>query len=47
MVYDKGIQFENTALPDIIELKNINMSYDGGNLTVTKNLIKNEKSLSK
>jgi len=38
MVYDKGIQFENTALPDIIELKNINMSYDGGKSHIIKYL---------
>jgi NitT/TauT family transport system ATP-binding protein len=28
-MYNQGIAFNNTALPDIIELKNINMSYDG------------------
>jgi len=38
MTYDKGINFENTALPDIIELKNINMSYDGGKNFIIKDL---------
>jgi NitT/TauT family transport system ATP-binding protein len=38
MTYDKGITFDNTSLPDIIELKNINMSYDGGKSHIIKNL---------
>lgn len=38
MGYDKGIDFVNTTLPDIIELKNINMSYDGGKNYVIKDL---------
>ena len=38
MGYDKGIDFVNTTLPDIIELKNINMSYDGGKNYIIKDL---------
>lgn len=38
MDYDKGIQFDNTALPDIVELKNISMSYDGGKSHIIKDL---------
>lgn len=38
MAYDKGISFNNTALPDIIELKNINKTYDGGKSYVIKDL---------
>ncbi len=30
------MQFTNTELPDIIELKNISQSYDNGNVTVLK-----------
>jgi len=38
MTYGKGITFDNTSLPDIIELKNINMSYDGSKSHIIKNL---------
>lgn len=38
MGYDKGISFKNTNLPDIVELKNINMSYDGGKNYIIKDL---------
>lgn len=38
MAYDKGISFNNTALPDIIELKNINKTYDGGKSFIIKDL---------
>jgi NitT/TauT family transport system ATP-binding protein len=38
MAYDKGISFDNSALPDIIELKNINKTYDGGKNFVIKDL---------
>ena len=38
MSYDDGVQFTNTSLPDIIELKNINMSYDGGKTYIIKDL---------
>src|SRR4030042_350465 len=36
MAYDQGIGVTNTSLPDIIELKNINMSYDGGKNYIIK-----------
>jgi NitT/TauT family transport system ATP-binding protein len=41
MTYDKSVDFENTSLPDIIELKNINMIYEdsfGKKNHVIKNL---------
>jgi NitT/TauT family transport system ATP-binding protein len=38
MAYDTAIKFDNTALPDIIELKNISMSYDGGKNFIIKDL---------
>lgn len=38
MGYDKGINFQNTSLPDIVELKNVNMSYDGGKSYIIKDL---------
>lgn len=38
MSYDQGITFTNTGLPDIVELKNINMSYDGGKTHIIKDL---------
>lgn len=38
MAYDTAINFNNTALPDIVELKNINMSYDGGKSFIIKDL---------
>lgn len=38
MGYDKGIDFTNTSLPDIVELKNVNMSYDGGKNYIIKDL---------
>lgn len=38
MGYDKGIDFINTTLPDIIEMKNINLSYDGGKTHIIKDL---------
>jgi len=38
MSYNEGVQFINTSLPDIIELKNINMSYDGGKIHIIKDL---------
>lgn len=38
MGYDKGIDFKNTSLPDIVELRNINMSYDGGKNFIIKDL---------
>jgi NitT/TauT family transport system ATP-binding protein len=38
MAYDKGVNFENTTLPDIVELKNISMSYDGGKSYIIKDL---------
>jgi NitT/TauT family transport system ATP-binding protein len=38
MAYDKGISFDNSVLPDIIELKNINKTYDGGKNFVIKDL---------
>lgn len=38
MSYDQGIAFANTGLPDIVELKNINMSYDGGKTHIIKDL---------
>ena len=38
MGYDKGIDFKNTTLPDIVELKHINISYDGGKNYVIKDL---------
>jgi NitT/TauT family transport system ATP-binding protein len=36
MAYDQGVVFNNTALPDIVELKNISMSYDGGKNYIIK-----------
>ena len=36
MAYDQSIGFTNTGLPDIIELKNISMSYDGGKSFIIK-----------
>lgn len=38
MGYDKGITFTNTGLPDVLELKGINMSYDGGKTHIIKDL---------
>jgi NitT/TauT family transport system ATP-binding protein len=38
MTYSKSIAFDNTSLPDIVELKNINMSYDGGKSYIIKDL---------
>lgn len=38
MAYDKGVNFQNTTLPDIVELKNISMSYDGGKSYIIKDL---------
>ena len=38
MGYDKGVHFDNTVLPDIVELKNISMSYDGGKSYIIKDL---------
>jgi NitT/TauT family transport system ATP-binding protein len=38
MAYDKGILFDNTTLPDIIELKNISKTYDEGKNYVIKDL---------
>jgi NitT/TauT family transport system ATP-binding protein len=38
MTYDKALSFDNTALPDIVELKNISMSYDGGKNFIIKDL---------
>lgn len=36
--YTKNVQFENTNLSDIIELKNISLSYNGGKSFVIKDL---------
>jgi len=38
MTYDQGVPFVNTPLPDLIELKNINMTYDGGKSFIIKDL---------
>lgn len=38
MTYDKGVEFNNSDLPDIVELKNISMSYDGGKNFIIKDL---------
>lgn len=38
MAYNQSIGFMNTSLPDIVELKNISMSYDGGKSFIIKDL---------
>jgi NitT/TauT family transport system ATP-binding protein len=38
MTYNQGISITNTDLPDIVELRNINITYDGGKNFIIKDL---------